>query len=93
MNSGKPSAAIRTFHQLVASPLPVSDAETTPLMTAFHRQVAAGRSVAEALSSAQERIRGDGDARTEAAGRLRLHRFRFRARPVAWSAADAVTAW
>jgi CHAT domain-containing protein len=67
MNSGKPSAAIRTFHQLVASPLPVSDAETTPLMTAFHRQVAAGRSVAEALSSAQERVRGDGDARTEAA--------------------------
>jgi CHAT domain-containing protein len=67
MNSGKPSAAIRTFHQLVASPLPVSDAETTPFMTAFHRQVAAGRSVAEALSSAQERIRGDGDARTEAA--------------------------
>jgi CHAT domain-containing protein len=52
----------RGSSQLVASPLPVPDSETAPLMTAFHRQVAAGRPVAEALATAQEQMRGTGVA-------------------------------
>ena len=40
----------RGTSQLVASPLPVPDAETAPLMTAFHRRLAAGVPVAEALA-------------------------------------------
>jgi len=56
--------------QLVASPLPVPDAETAPLMTAFHLGVAAGRPVAEALAQAQQQVRatGDGDGADVAAG-------------------------
>jgi len=54
----------------VASPLPVPDAETAPLMTAFHRGIAAGRPVAEALAQAQQEVRrtGDGDGADVAAG-------------------------
>jgi tetratricopeptide (TPR) repeat protein len=52
----------RGSSQLVASPLPVPDSETAPLMTAFHRRVAAGRPVAEALADAQEQMRGTGVA-------------------------------
>ena len=48
--------------QLVASPMPVPDTETAPLMTAFHRRVAEGRPVAEALAQAQEQMRGTGVA-------------------------------
>ena len=48
----------RGASQLVASPLPVPDAETAPLMTAFHRRLAAGLPVAEALAQAQEQLRG-----------------------------------
>jgi tetratricopeptide (TPR) repeat protein len=57
----------RGSRQLVASPLPVPDAETAPLMTAFHRQVAAGRPAAEALADAQEDMRrgGNGDGTVE----------------------------
>jgi tetratricopeptide (TPR) repeat protein len=57
--------------QLVASPLPVPDAETAPLMTALHRGVASGRPVAEALAHAQQELRasaGDGDGVDVAAG-------------------------
>jgi hypothetical protein len=52
----------RGSSQLVASPLPVPDSETAPLMTAFHRGVAEGRPVAEALAAAQEQMRGTGMA-------------------------------
>ena len=52
----------RGSSQLVASPLPVPDTETAPLMTAFHRRVAAGRPVAQALAEAQEQMRGTGVA-------------------------------
>jgi len=52
----------RGSSQLVASPLPVPDTETAPLMTAFHRRVAEGRPVAEALAQAQEQMRGSGVA-------------------------------
>ena len=58
----------RGSSQLVASPLPVPDAETAPLMTAFHRGVAAGRPVAEALAQAQQEVRGAGDGADVAAG-------------------------
>ena len=54
----------RGSSQLVASPLPVPDAETAPLMTAFHRRLAAGLPVAEALAQAQEQVRGGGTRRT-----------------------------
>ena len=58
----------RGSSQLVASPLPVPDAETAPLMTAFHRGVAAGRPVAEALAQAQHAMRGSSDGADVAAG-------------------------
>ena len=58
----------RGTSRLVASPLPVPDAETAPLMTAFHRCVVAGRPVAEALAIAQQEVRGNGDGADVAAG-------------------------
>jgi len=58
----------RGSSRLVASPLPVPDAETAPLMTALHRDVAAGRPVADALARAQHAVRGNGDATDVAAG-------------------------
>jgi len=54
------------IHQLVASVVPVPDVETAPLMVAFHRQLAAGRSAAEALSQAQRQL-ADGESRAMAA--------------------------
>jgi CHAT domain-containing protein len=54
----------RGSNQLIASPLPVPDAETAPLMTALHRRLVAGWPVAEALSGAQEEIRRGGDMRS-----------------------------
>jgi CHAT domain-containing protein len=42
--------------QLVASVLPVPDAETAPLMVAFHRLLAAGTPAAAALATAQQRL-------------------------------------
>ena len=53
-------------HQLVASVVPVPDVETAPLMVAFHRQLAAGRGAAEALSQAQREL-ADGESRAMAA--------------------------
>ncbi|MBO0815791.1 MAG: CHAT domain-containing protein [Actinobacteria bacterium] len=46
--------------QLVGSVVPIPDAETAPLMVAFHRQLAAGRHVAGALSQAQWQLAGEG---------------------------------
>lgn len=46
--------------QLIASVVPVPDAETAPLMVAFHTGLAAGRPPAVALACAQKSIRGDG---------------------------------
>lgn len=45
--------------QLVAPILPVLDAETTPVMVAFHRLVAAGQPAADALATAQQQVSGD----------------------------------
>jgi CHAT domain-containing protein len=45
---------------LVAPVVPVPDGETAPLMRAYHAQVCAGRTPAEALAHAQERTRTDG---------------------------------
>lgn len=46
--------------QLVASVVPVPDAETMRLMVAFHRGLVAGRAPAVALAAAQEVLRGEG---------------------------------
>lgn len=46
--------------QLVASVLAVPDAETAPLMVAFHRGLVAGRAPAVALTEAQESLRDKG---------------------------------
>ncbi|MFI5682955.1 CHAT domain-containing protein [Streptomyces sp. NPDC051636] len=52
--------------QLIASVLPIPDVATTPVMSAFHEQLAAGRSPAAALADAQQALSPD-DARTAAA--------------------------
>jgi hypothetical protein len=46
--------------QLVASVLPIPDAETAPLMTALHRELRAGRAAAAALATAQQCVRDQG---------------------------------
>jgi tetratricopeptide (TPR) repeat protein len=46
--------------QLVGSVVPIPDAETAPLMVAFHRQLAAGQHVAGALSQAQWQLTSEG---------------------------------
>jgi tetratricopeptide (TPR) repeat protein len=54
---------------LVAPVIPVSDADTMPLMRAYHAQLQAGRAPAEALAAAQERTReGDTPSFVAAAG-------------------------
>jgi tetratricopeptide (TPR) repeat protein len=53
--------------QLVASVLPIPDAETTPLMVALHRRLIAGQPCATALAGAQQAVRGDGPAALAAA--------------------------
>jgi tetratricopeptide (TPR) repeat protein len=54
--------------QLIAPVVPIPDAETAPLMIAFHRQLAAGRPIAEALSHAQQQMAaGTTDAMAAAA--------------------------
>ena len=47
--------ALGTRH-VIASVVPVPDAETAPLMIAFHRLLAAGQSPAPALAQAQEQV-------------------------------------
>jgi tetratricopeptide (TPR) repeat protein len=53
--------------QLVASVIPIPDAETAPLMVAFHRQLAAGQHAAGALSQAQRQLATEGGKATAAA--------------------------
>ena len=53
--------------QLVASVVPVPDAETAPLMIAFHQRLAAGAAPAAALAAAQSELGGRTDDRTFAA--------------------------
>ena len=48
--------------QLVATVLPVLDAEATPVMVALHELLAAGMAPAEALATAQLRVSGEDDA-------------------------------
>ena len=63
--------------QLIASVVPVPDAETAPLMVAFHRQLAAGYRIAEALSQAQQQVRSRPKRRYDRSSRrLHLHRRR-----------------
>jgi hypothetical protein len=57
----------RGAQQVVASVVPVADAHTEPLMTAFHTRLAAGDTAAEALASAQEQLRDQDDAALAAA--------------------------
>lgn len=59
----------RGTHQVVASVMPVPDAETTPLMATFHELLLGGRSAAAALAEAQMRADPDDlDAVAAAAG-------------------------
>jgi Tfp pilus assembly protein PilF len=53
--------------QVIASVLPVPDAETAPLMTAFHKGLVVGRSAAEALAWAQSQ-QGDDETVAGTAG-------------------------
>ncbi len=53
--------------QLVASVLPIPDAETAPLMVAVHRRLAAGQPCATALADAQQVVRGAGPTALAAA--------------------------
>jgi CHAT domain-containing protein len=57
----------RGTRQLVASVVPIPDAETTPLMTALHRGLRAGRSAAAALATAQQDSREQGPREMAAA--------------------------
>ncbi|MFI7587572.1 CHAT domain-containing protein [Spongisporangium articulatum] len=50
----------RGARQVVASVVPVPDAETAPLMRAFHAELVAGVSAAQALSRAQSALQDDG---------------------------------
>jgi tetratricopeptide (TPR) repeat protein len=55
--------------QLIAPVVPIPDAETAPLMVAFHRQLIAGQHVAGALSEAQRQVASEGtEAMAAAAG-------------------------
>jgi tetratricopeptide (TPR) repeat protein len=54
---------------VIASVVPTPDAETVPLMTAFHRLLVAGHPVADALGRAQQQVaRGETTAMAAAAG-------------------------
>jgi tetratricopeptide (TPR) repeat protein len=57
----------RGARQLVASVVPIPDAETAPLMTAFHRALVTGRSAPDALAQAQQQIPADSYAAMAAA--------------------------
>jgi hypothetical protein len=52
---------------LIASVVPVPDAETTPLMVALHRRLASGQSPADALAAAQCEVPDDQPAAVAAA--------------------------
>ena len=53
--------------QLIASVVPIPDAETAPLMVAFHQLIAAGQSAAYALGQAQRQVADGGPAAVAAA--------------------------
>lgn len=53
--------------QLVASVLPIPDAETAPLMVGLHRRLVAGQPCAAALAAAQQAVRDAGAAALAAA--------------------------
>jgi len=54
--------------QIVASVAPIPDAETAPLMTAMHRNLAAGHTASQALAAAQQHCPWDAPAAAAAAG-------------------------
>jgi CHAT domain-containing protein len=61
--------------QVVASVVAVPDAETVPLMVAFHRRLAAGTPTVSALASAQAELGyGDPQAMAAAAGFVSIGR-------------------
>ena len=62
--------ALGTRH-VVASVMPVPDAETVPLMVAFHRRLAAGTPTVPALAAAQSSGSGTGPGRH--GGRSAVH--------------------
>ncbi len=57
----------RNAQQIVASVMPIPDAETTPLMIAFHELLTSGQTVASALAQAQARVSDGDDAAVAAA--------------------------
>ncbi len=57
----------RGTSQLIASVIPVPDAETTPLMVALHRLLSAGVAPSVALAAAQQELSGQGEGRSLAA--------------------------
>jgi CHAT domain-containing protein len=52
---------------VIASVVPIPDAQTVPLMTAFHQLLAAGHSVADSLGRAQRQVAGGETAALAAA--------------------------
>jgi len=58
----------RGTRQLVASMLPVIDAETEPVMVALHQRLAAGQAPAPALAAAQQQLAGDAASMAAGAG-------------------------
>jgi CHAT domain-containing protein len=61
--------------QVVASVIPVPDAETVPLMVAFHRRLAAGVPTVPALAAAQAELgAGEPEAMAAAAGFVSIGR-------------------
>ena len=65
--------ALGTRH-VVASVVPVPDAETAPLMIAFHRLLAAGQPPTSALARAQQQLGHGQPGRDGRRGRFREHR-------------------
>jgi tetratricopeptide (TPR) repeat protein len=57
----------RDTRQLIASVIPIPDAQTVPLMVGLHRRLAAGQPAAAALADAQQEAARDGSAATMAA--------------------------
>jgi CHAT domain-containing protein len=56
--------------QLVASVAPIPDAETTPLMIAFYRLLAAGTPFTDALARAQQQVANLGSTALATAARF-----------------------
>jgi CHAT domain-containing protein len=69
--------------QLIASSVPVLDAETAPLMVGLHELLAAGRPAADALAAAQERFAAAGPQQRATAASYLCFGAGFVAPPVA----------